>query len=60
MLALSRICDARGDTPCAQAWLVRSLNAAKPTREDYWWTYRRGQTWRLEERFTELRRQGLQ
>ena len=31
---------------------IDAMNAAKPTREDYWWTYRRGQTWRLEERFT--------
>ncbi len=60
MLSLSRLCDARGDTPCARTWLLRSMSAVKPTREDYWWTYRRGQTWRLEERFTELRRQGLQ
>ncbi|HEX7087659.1 MAG TPA: hypothetical protein VF198_14955 [Vicinamibacterales bacterium] len=61
MLALSRMCDARGDTACARRWLVASLNAVDDTRrEDYWWTYPRGQTWRIAERIAELRRLGLE
>ncbi len=60
MLALSRMCDARGDTACARRWLIASLNEADPKREDYWWTYPRGQTWRIVERLAELRRLGLE
>jgi tetratricopeptide (TPR) repeat protein len=60
MLALSRLCDARGDTACARRWLVASLNEVDPKREDYWWTYPRGQTWRIAERIAELRRLGLE
>src|SRR5690606_25272313 len=60
MLALSRMCDAHGDAGCARRWLIASLKDVDAKREDYWWTYPRGQTWRIVERIAELRRLGLE
>lgn len=54
-MALSRLSDAQGDHEGARRWLVRSLVAAGPNREDPWWGYAGGQHWRLPERLGRLR-----
>jgi len=59
MLAMSRLCDARGDLACARDWLERSFAAASPDRQDPWWGYLRGQAWLAGERATRLRKRGL-
>jgi len=59
MLAVSRLCDARGDSGCARDWLRRSFDAASPDRQDPWWGYLRGQAWLVNERFARLRTRGL-
>ena len=55
MLAVSRLCDARGDAACARGWLRRSFDAVSPDRQDPWWGYLRGQAWLVGERFAQLR-----
>ncbi|MBK5297391.1 MAG: hypothetical protein JJE40_09545 [Vicinamibacteria bacterium] len=59
MLALSRLCDAAADDPCASQWLQRSFDATRRNRVDPWWQYQRGQAWMLEGRLTRLRAEGL-
>ena len=54
-MALSRLSDAAGDYAGARRWLVRSLVAAGPDREDPWWRYASGQLGRLSERLVRLR-----
>lgn len=59
MLALSRLCDAADDDPCASQWLQRSLDATRRNRPDPWWQYQRGQAWMLDGRLAQLRAEGL-
>lgn len=59
MLALSRLCDAAADVPCASQWLQRSFDATRRNRVDPWWQYQRGQAWMLEGRLARLRAGGL-
>ena len=59
MLAVSRLCDAGGDSACAKEWLRRSFAAASPERQDPWWGYLRGQAWLLRDRLAQLRARGL-
>jgi tetratricopeptide (TPR) repeat protein len=59
MLALSRLCDAAADVPCASQWLQRSFDATRRNRVDPWWQYQRGQAWMLEGRLARLRAEGL-
>ena len=54
-LGLSRLRDAAGDAVGARRWLVRSLVAVSPDREDPWWRYSSGQHWRVGERLTLFR-----
>ena len=59
MLALSRLCDAAADVPCASQWLQRSFDATRRNRVDPWWQYQRGQAWMLEGRLARFRAEGL-
>ena len=59
MLALSRLCDAAADVPCASQWLQRSFDATRRNRVDPWWQYQRGQAWMLQERLKRVRAEGL-
>ena len=59
MLALSRLCDAAADGPCASRWLQRSFDATRRNRVDPWWQYQRGQAWMLEGRLKTFRAEGL-
>ena len=59
-LALSRLNDGAGNIADARRWLIRSLVAVSPERDDPWWRYARGQEWQLSQRLQRLRETPMQ